>query len=185
MHRLVVSVLSEKFGEICARADDDWRYPEIEGSEDAAVRIQRFVACVPDEAAGECRQVNVPVVPQHKFWNQQVREGSLVEVITNLQTRVVLPADQPLDLERHISKAGGEQRIFGGAFHRETAQRTPVGTDEMWLQVGSEGALIKTREEQRGTRGLPESSYISAVKLYGAARAGECRLAGSNLILTQ
>src|SRR6266853_365939 len=81
MHRLVVSVLSEKFGEICARADDDWRYPEIEGSEDAAVRIQRFVACVADEAAGECRQVNVPVVLQHKFWNQQVREGSLVEVV--------------------------------------------------------------------------------------------------------
>src|SRR6266851_4941855 len=185
MDRLVVGVLSEEFGEIRAGAASDWRYSQIEGSENSSVSIQRFVARVADEAAGECRQVNIPVVLQHEFRNQQLRQGSLIEVVANLQARVVFPANQPLDLEREISKAGGEERIFGGAFHRETGERTPVRTEEVRLRVRGEGALIKPREEHGRTGGLPQSSHVSAVKLHRAARAGECGLAGSNPIVTQ
>ena len=116
--------------------------------------VEGFIARVANESARERREMDVSVSWQDKFGHQQVRQICLVEVVANLQTRIVPPADETFDLKRNIAESGGKQWIFGCALYGKAGEGTPLRTDKVRLAIGREGAQIKTREQERGTGGL-------------------------------
>ena len=63
------------------------------------MRVQGLVTRVTDEGSGERGKVNVPVLRQNQFGHEQMRKGSLIEVVANLKTGVRLLTDQSFHLK--------------------------------------------------------------------------------------
>src|SRR5258708_10353659 len=91
-----------------------------------------------------------------------MRQYGLVEVIANLEARVVFTAQQPLDLQRKITQAGGEKWVLAVAFQRKSREGTPLRTHEVRLSVGCQGALVQPRERKRCAPGFRQSSHVVA-----------------------
>src|SRR5215472_7152577 len=108
-----------------------------------------------------------------------------IEVVAQLQPRVRLPVQQPLDLERQIAKASCEQRILAVAFDGKASQRTPFRTDKLWLPVSRQHLLVEPRQKDRSARRFSHSTQITPGIFNQAARACEGGLARRNLLPSQ
>ena len=87
--------------------------------------VERLVTRIADHGAGESGEMNVLVLREYEFRNQQVRQNRFVEIVAKLQTGVGPSADQFLHLERHVAQARCVKWIFRCTLQREAAQRTP------------------------------------------------------------
>src|SRR5258708_22926454 len=114
-----------------------------------------------------------------------MRQYGLVEVIANLEARVVLTAQQPLDLQRQISQAGGEKRILAVALQRKSREGTPLRANEVRLRVGGQGAVVQWRERERRAQSLRQSSHGVEVKYDRSEWAGKSGLAGGDFVVTE
>src|SRR5580692_1290278 len=183
MKWFVEGVLSEEPCETCAGAKSHRGDCQIDGRENAMMRVQWLVAGVTNKSARECGEVDVAVLRQHELWNEQMRQDGLVEIVAKLEPGVGLSAHQPFDLERYVAETSREERILRRVLNRETGQRTPLRSQEVRLGVGSNRQLVEARQQKRSARSLCQPPHISARELNRATRAGESGLAGCDLIV--
>src|SRR5579863_4824585 len=146
MKWFVEGVLSEEPGETCAGAKSHGGDSQIDGRENTMVRVEWLIAGVANKRARECGKVYVAVLRWHELGNQQMRKDGLIEIVAKLEPGVGLFAYEPLDLERYIAEASGEEWILRCVLNRETGQRTPLRSKEVRLGIGSNCSLVEARE---------------------------------------
>ena len=136
MERFIERILAGELAEVGARPEGRGRDAQSQRAEDSAMSIKRLIARVIDESARDRGEMDVAIAWQDKFGHQQMRQICLIEVVANLQTRVVPSTDETFDLKRSIAKSGGKQRIFGCAFYGKAGEGTPLRPDKVRLSIG-------------------------------------------------
>src|SRR6202051_2294899 len=146
------------------------------------MRVQRLVASITDKRAGNSREMDAAVARKNQFGHKEVRQNRLVEIVANLQPRVVLTADQAFNLKRKIAEPRSEKRILTGALDGKTTERTPLRVKKVGLAVSCQGTLIQTCKQDRAARSFAQPAKVATSELNRPQRTGERRLARSKSV---